>query len=663
MESQGDPRNDPIVIWLNGGPGCSSLMGLLEELGPFRPNPDGRTLFENVFSWNKVWNLGIFCIFWGISGKFFAANLMFLETPRGVGFSYQNMTENADTEWDDTKTAEETADAIEDFFNIYKNLRSHKNELYLTGESYAGIYIPMTTNVLIDRIQHKGLQLNFAGVAIGNGAFSIIQEIRANADFMYFHGFYGRDEWDQLQRCCPQIEPSDDLLPSVICAYEKYVSVNGSGLVNPLNSSDTQFRKCSDLVVNLSEWSVWNNVYNVYALYEECYERSIKSQSQQQRKRIRERMVPTAREQQLFEKLKKSPRRLQSAYRHVMRSSEYVFSTDQLGGFPCYMDAASEKYLAQAHVRSALHIPDYVQNWVACSPLVEAGYTQLYNDSLPVLQKIVDSGYKFRILIYNGDADAGCNIFEAEYTFDELAKRNDMQRGQRSPWYYRMEKNYASELAGYQQRFVHNKGQLVIDVLTVKGAGHLVPTYRPGPALQMITNFLRNAANYSQFQPFNLTRHELLPQFQPPYVNSTTPEPEPETTTPEEESTTTTPEPEPTTSIPEPEPSTTTPEPESTSITPEVITSIITIEPESTTTTPEPEPTTPEPESTTTTESGSESTPEESPATGPESTGTPTATTTKSSARMSLKYNSVTMAVVQLLGAVAVWTMLGMGSA
>ncbi|VDK20350.1 unnamed protein product [Anisakis simplex] len=141
MESQGDPRNDPIVIWLNGGPGCSSLMGLLEELGPFRPNPDGRTLFENVFSWNK------------------AANLMFLETPRGVGFSYQNMTENPDTEWDDTKTAEETADAIEDFFNIYKHLRSHRNELYLTGESYAGIYIPMTTNVLIDRIQVWGVVL------------------------------------------------------------------------------------------------------------------------------------------------------------------------------------------------------------------------------------------------------------------------------------------------------------------------------------------------------------------------------------------------------------------------------------------------------------------------------------------------------------------------
>ena len=54
MESARDPVNDPVVLWMNGGPGCSSMEGLLAELGPYLINPDGKTLKKNIYGWNKV---------------------------------------------------------------------------------------------------------------------------------------------------------------------------------------------------------------------------------------------------------------------------------------------------------------------------------------------------------------------------------------------------------------------------------------------------------------------------------------------------------------------------------------------------------------------------------------------------------------------------------
>lgn len=54
VESQNDPKNSPVLLWLNGGPGSSSVWGMLTENGPFRPNKDGNSLYENIYSWNKV---------------------------------------------------------------------------------------------------------------------------------------------------------------------------------------------------------------------------------------------------------------------------------------------------------------------------------------------------------------------------------------------------------------------------------------------------------------------------------------------------------------------------------------------------------------------------------------------------------------------------------
>ena len=57
VESQRNPSKDPVLVWMNGGPGASSLMGFFTEHGPFRVNPDGVTLSLYPYSWNQIANI------------------------------------------------------------------------------------------------------------------------------------------------------------------------------------------------------------------------------------------------------------------------------------------------------------------------------------------------------------------------------------------------------------------------------------------------------------------------------------------------------------------------------------------------------------------------------------------------------------------------------
>ena len=67
VESQEDPIDDPVMLWTNGGPGCSGMLGFLTENGPFRPTPDGK-LELNEYAWNKL------------------GSMVYIEQPVGVGF-------------------------------------------------------------------------------------------------------------------------------------------------------------------------------------------------------------------------------------------------------------------------------------------------------------------------------------------------------------------------------------------------------------------------------------------------------------------------------------------------------------------------------------------------------------------------------------------------
>lgn len=116
IASRSNPAIDPLVIWLNGGPGSSSLYGFLLENGPYRVNQNQRLSIRQ-----EAWTAH--------------SNYMIIDQPAGVGFSLAKNNHPVKNEDD---AIAQLYDAIQAFFQRYPELA--KSPLYLSGESYAGKY-------------------------------------------------------------------------------------------------------------------------------------------------------------------------------------------------------------------------------------------------------------------------------------------------------------------------------------------------------------------------------------------------------------------------------------------------------------------------------------------------------------------------------------------
>ncbi|EKM59597.1 uncharacterized protein PHACADRAFT_250197 [Phanerochaete carnosa HHB-10118-sp] len=153
FESRRDPDKDDVMMWINGGPGCSSATGLLMELGPC--NIDMKNVSANGTVWNPYsWNN--------------EANIFFLDQPVGVGYSYADYGESVETTEDAAKNVHAF---ISIFFETFKEFAGRP--LHLSGESYGGRYLPAFASYIYDQNQlakAKGLStINMKSVLIGNG--------------------------------------------------------------------------------------------------------------------------------------------------------------------------------------------------------------------------------------------------------------------------------------------------------------------------------------------------------------------------------------------------------------------------------------------------------------------------------------------------------------
>jgi serine carboxypeptidase-like clade 1 len=189
VTSSGNLKSDPVAVWMNGGPGCSSMEGGLYELGPFTftsamDSSGLPTLVLNPNAWTTV------------------SSVLFIEQPAGVGFSN---AVNGSLTSDDWIQSQNTYGFLRSFFTAYSELSP--NDFYVAGESYAGVYVP-TLAYRIYEGNKAGLKpfINLKDLAVGNGCWGHAvgtcsgtpDSIRIAFTFYHGHGMLLQPLWDAL---------------------------------------------------------------------------------------------------------------------------------------------------------------------------------------------------------------------------------------------------------------------------------------------------------------------------------------------------------------------------------------------------------------------------------------------------------------------------------
>ncbi|CAI9091163.1 OLC1v1026115C1 [Oldenlandia corymbosa var. corymbosa] len=200
-------KDDPVVIWLTGGPGCSSELALFYENGPFKITKN-MSLVWNEYGWDKV------------------SNLLYVDQPIGTGFSYS--TDKHDIRHNEKGVSDDLYDFLQAFFTEHPELA--KNDFFITGESYAGHYIPaFAARVHQGNKAKEGIHINLKGFAIGNGLTDPEIQYGAYTDYALDMGIISKSDHDRINKVLPVCEAAIKLCGTdgTISCMASYLVCNG----------------------------------------------------------------------------------------------------------------------------------------------------------------------------------------------------------------------------------------------------------------------------------------------------------------------------------------------------------------------------------------------------------------------------------------------------
>ncbi|KAI9070300.1 alpha/beta-hydrolase [Trametes sanguinea] len=181
FEARQNPETAPFTLWLNGGPGCSSMIGLFQEHGPCQVNPDGETTVLNPFSWNNL------------------SNIIYIDQPIGTGFSFGTVDVNSTF-----AAAPAVWTAFQVLFESKEFAKFQSREFIFATESYGGHYGPEFVtyfdqqNSNIRNGSLEGEEINVSALMINNGWYDPLIQNEAYVEFATFAPGYGQLQSDEV---------------------------------------------------------------------------------------------------------------------------------------------------------------------------------------------------------------------------------------------------------------------------------------------------------------------------------------------------------------------------------------------------------------------------------------------------------------------------------
>ncbi|XP_011069855.1 serine carboxypeptidase-like 18 isoform X1 [Sesamum indicum] len=416
LESESNPEKDPFVFWLTGGPGCAGLSTILLEMGTFMLDyanckGDSVALKLNEYAWTK------------------AANILFIDQPVGTGFSYAKTL--ASSLANDTLSARLCYDFLKKW--LIDHPKYLENPLYIFGESYAGIVLPLVVNEVYNGIKTGDKPvLNMKGYGIGNPMTDLFADLNERIPYAHRMGLLSDKLYQLAKANC----------------HGNYLNVDSD---NDLCLNDLErINQCLDRIAKPQILDPW------------CEDSSAKKQDVLS----------------WYMSFEENPINfLQPVV--AARKKEWCREDNARLAYIWANDKSAQKAL---NVRKGT-----IKQWVRCNQSI-VNSTPGPSGIIPYINNVKRTvGYhqKFthksaRVLIFSGDHDMQAPHISTEKWIESLKVpiKSDWR-----PWFVE------NQIGGYTMQYA--QGDYELTYATIKGGGHTNPEYRPKESFVMFNRWIR----------------------------------------------------------------------------------------------------------------------------------------------------------------------------